>query len=140
MRARQTKSRRWSGLILRKGHFSADGSARVRIGAATKQAHSSNTAQQRYNGSRSSSSCLCASSYGVCVAGWCTTCEIEPRQTHIVGPHTSGIRTMQHQQLIHILGTPVFPLFDLRRLRDIKSTITRRGTLYRIRRCTPHPR
>ena len=36
--------------------------------AVTKIVHSSNTAEQRYNGSsRASSSCLCASSRGVCV-------------------------------------------------------------------------
>ena len=32
--------------------------------------------------------------------------------------------------IIHIIGTPVLPLFDLRRPRDIKSTPSRRGTLY----------
>ena len=59
--------------------------------------------------------------------------EIEPRQhfhvqrnnhAHVVGPHT---RYTQHTVVVkavaplYINGTPMFPLFDMRRPRDIKS-------------------
>ena len=32
---------------------------------------------------------------------------------------------------MHVIETPAFPLFDLRRLWDVKLTLSRRGTLYR---------
>ena len=93
--------------------------------------------QQRYNGSRALCSRLCASSHGVCVCGWCTTARDQTtatqslthltQQTHIVGPHTRHTKhtTAAKSVLlllkpVHVIGTLVFPLFDLRRSRDIK--------------------
>ena len=47
-------------------------------------------------------------------------------QTHIVGPHTPGVRSFQQkqkqQQRTDVIGTPVFLLFDLRRPGNVKQT------------------
>ena len=68
--------------------------------------------------------------------------EVEPRQhfhvqlnnqTHVVGSHTRYAKAYSSSKnsssTVRAIGTPMFPLFDLRRLQDIKSTPSRRGTL-----------
>ena len=112
--------------------------------------------QQRYNGSRVASSCLCASNHGVCVVG--AQEEIEPRryhfhaqcnnQRHIIGPHTTyRMRRMQQEQnkaVAHIIpGTCrwnacVHPFRLARPPRYQVNTIpTRRGTLCVVRHVLP---
>ena len=97
--------------------------------------------QHWYNGSRARSSCVCASSRGLCV--WLVHNRRSKHDNLFTSnstiKHTSsdllpGIRSIQRQQqqaLMHIIGTPVFALFDLRRPRDMKymkSTPSRRGS------------
>ena len=63
-------------------------------------------------------------------------------QIHIAGSHTRYTKLEQQQRQYCVAHTctyhwNVFPLFDLRRPRDIKSTPSRRGTLYLRRSCKP---
>ena len=102
--------------------------------------------QQRYNGSRASSPCLCASSHGAYV--WLAHSRRSNHfhvksnnQTHIVetsywvyeARSKSKNNSSHHTRYeVHIIGTPVFTLLDLRRPRHIKSTPFRTETLYDV--------
>ena len=44
--------------------------------------------------------------------------------------NSSGTTHVNPATLVYFLGTPAFPLFNLRHIRDFKSPTSRRGTLY----------
>ena len=91
--------------------------------AVTISVHGSSTAAVQHQ--PCSSSCLCASSHGVYVGGWCPDCRISNHDNiyiltsnattkHIVGPHT---RHTKHTAVatavaLRIVVTPMFPLID----------------------------
>ena len=98
--------------------------------------------QQQHNASRASSSCICASSHGVCL--WLVP---NRRLSHdniftsrAAIKHTSsglipGIRSITQKQwrkqcLIQFFGMPMFPLIHLRRPQNIKATLSQRRTLH----------
>ena len=97
--------------------------------------------QQQCNGSRVSSSRLCVSSHGACVSGWCAAGDrstttlsrpIQQSHTHRRTLHQVFEAYCNSKSSSSFISLERFLLFDLRRPGDIKSTPSRRGTLYYI--------